>query len=221
LNQQLPSPGELLAGRKLRGNIPVKQTQQNRDADHIREQFEKRQGTQKAYHDRVASDLPPLMPGQSVTVQDYQTNRWQPATIVSKCVEPRSYIIASPNGNQLRRNRIHIRDVPDPVVLKKHVTFADPVGQETPARGPFSGAGSRDANNVRGSTQPTEKSYTPTHVKPMETRARDVTKMDNRSTQNKSAVKTSDGTKMDNRSTQDQCAYKTRSGREVKKISEI
>ena len=51
----------------------------------------------------------PLIPGQTVTYQDVNTGNWFPATVVTKAPEPRSYLIKTPGGHILRRNRVHIR----------------------------------------------------------------------------------------------------------------
>jgi hypothetical protein len=116
ISQHLPSPGELLSNRKLRANTPVKITgPQHSNTDHVLDQLQQRQDRQKLYHDRTAHDLPPIMRGQAVRVQDHDTSRWHPATVVSKCSEPRSYIIETPNGRQLRRNRVHLRESTNPV----------------------------------------------------------------------------------------------------------
>ena len=61
------------------------------------------------YHDRTAHDLPPLVPGQDVRILDNQTGKWKPATITSRCAEPRSYILQLPHGPSKRRNRVQIR----------------------------------------------------------------------------------------------------------------
>ena len=201
VSQHLPSPGELLTGRKLRGNVPVRQATQHRDSDHIREQLQKRQETQKVYHDRTANDLSPLMPGQSVTVQDHRTNRWMPVTIASKCDEPRSYIVESPSGSTLRRNRMHIRESPDTPTVKKRVTFAVPVKHvvDVPERGQLSNINNSDPNTTSDRTRPTEMSYTPEQTEPGQT-----------TTTNKQS------TTVNIRSEQCGNAYKTRSGRVVK-----
>ena len=46
--------------------------------------------------------LPPLVPGQDVRILDYQTGKWKPATITSRCAEPSSYILQLPDGSSKR-----------------------------------------------------------------------------------------------------------------------
>ena len=57
------------------------------------------------------SILKPLYPGQNVRVLNNKTHLWTPARIVERCQEPRSYIVASPNGQTIRRNRAHLREL--------------------------------------------------------------------------------------------------------------
>ena len=71
---------------------------------------------QKKYFDQHSTELSPLLTGQYVRVQDHVTGLWNPATVVGKCSEPRSYMIETPNGAVLRRNRRHIREVTPPTV---------------------------------------------------------------------------------------------------------
>ena len=61
------------------------------------------------------------MVGQRVSVQNQESGHWNTAVVKEKCTEPRSYIIETPNGRQLRRNRNHLRDI-NPV---KSVHFED------------------------------------------------------------------------------------------------
>ena len=65
---------------------------------------------QKRQYDEHAKDLPNLIAGQWVRVQDQDTRRWSPAIIRQACAEPRSYIIGTPTGQVLRRNRRHLKE---------------------------------------------------------------------------------------------------------------
>ena len=42
-------------------------------------------------------------------ILDYQTGKWKPATITSRCAEPKSHILQLPDGSSKRRNRVQIR----------------------------------------------------------------------------------------------------------------
>ena len=65
------------------------------------------------HHDSAArvSDLPHLHVGQPVHVLDKTTKMWFPGTIHSQCNEPHSYIVETPNRNQLWRNRSMLREM--------------------------------------------------------------------------------------------------------------
>ncbi|GFO47855.1 hypothetical protein PoB_007436000 [Plakobranchus ocellatus] len=47
---------------------------------------------------------------QQVSVQNATTGLWSPATIIKSRDEPRSYIIETPEGTTLRRNRRYLKD---------------------------------------------------------------------------------------------------------------
>ena len=111
----------MLTNRKLRSNLPVKIRNNAQNKDEVHGKLSSRQAKQKQYHDATARELPPLLIGQRVTVKDQQTGHWRPAVVKEKCQEPRSYIVETPNGNRLRRNRNHLRDI-NPV---KPVHFAE------------------------------------------------------------------------------------------------
>ena len=108
IDSVLPSPAELLYGRKIRGTMPVKISNPLPNKDNIADRLGKRQDQQKQYHDRNAHDQSPLHKGQNVRIQDGK--RWAPGVVVSKRPEPRSYEIVTQNGNILRRNRRHIKE---------------------------------------------------------------------------------------------------------------
>lgn len=63
-------------------------------------------------------DLPPLFAGQHVRILNKERKRWCTGTIVEKCSEPRSYVVETPNGNRLRRNRNHLREMMIPKFTK-------------------------------------------------------------------------------------------------------
>ena len=110
ISSNLPSPMEILTGRKAMSNIPTKLTSQQPE-DNIRQELRQRQLTQKMQYDRTARDLSPLIPGQQIRHQDH-TGKWREGEIMRQCEEPRSYIIRTPQGQELRRNRVQLRDIP-------------------------------------------------------------------------------------------------------------
>ena len=110
IDGKLPSPAEMLLGRQIRTQLPSYQhvvPSENHDA--LRDKSEK----MKTKHDKTAGqELPPLYVGQKVRVQQPENKSWEPAKVTEVCTENRSYVIQTPNGSSLRRNRSHIREMP-------------------------------------------------------------------------------------------------------------
>jgi transposase InsO family protein len=108
------SPAELAYGRKLRTTLPVlpqtlspkRVNQRNlRKRDNA---MKKRQKSNFDVHHGVRS-LPQLQPGQPVVLKLDGDRGWkQPAEVVKMCA-PRSYLVRTPDGSELRRNRRNIR----------------------------------------------------------------------------------------------------------------
>lgn len=113
ISSNLPSPMEILTGRKAMSNIPTKLTSPQPE-DNICQELRQHQLTQKMYHDQHAKDFPHLATGQPVLLQDHQTGEWREAKVLEKSKELRLYLLTTPQGQQLRRNRVHICDVPRP-----------------------------------------------------------------------------------------------------------
>ena len=131
ISSNLPSPMEILTGRKAMSNIPTKLTS-SQPEDNIRKELWQHQLTQKMYHDQHAKGFPHLATGQPVLLQDHQTREWREATVLEKSKELRLYLLTTPQGQQLRRNRVHICDVPRPAN-----TNSSPISsQRTTARSP-------------------------------------------------------------------------------------
>ncbi|XP_031549328.1 uncharacterized protein K02A2.6-like [Actinia tenebrosa] len=115
IDSKLPSPSELLLGRKLQDNLPRSITR-NQNNEEIIERLKKRQELQKHYYDRNTKTIPDLLPGQNINIQNPSTKKWGPATVKEKLDQPRSYTVTTPKGGELRRNRTHIREaLPSPI----------------------------------------------------------------------------------------------------------
>ena len=126
LDSTLPSPAELMFGRKISTTLP--NYQHIAVDDDIREHFNMDSEQQRSYHDRTAKLLAPLMINQSVRVFNYDTKLWSLGKIISK-ESDRAYKIISEGGRVLIRNRIHLRPVP--VVLPEYTTPAAPQDTST------------------------------------------------------------------------------------------
>lgn len=110
VDSHLPSPAELLLGRKIQTNIPTRSTNQSPHKDDIYERLQSRQNDQKRYFDnKHPANLPPLQIGQEVRVQNQESGRWEKGRIVHKRPEPRSYEVQTSSDHTLRRNRRHIK----------------------------------------------------------------------------------------------------------------
>ena len=111
VDQNLPSPSQLLQGRVLRDNIPVASTQylvNGYDIEGIRMQLGERQSKQKYYFDRKSgAEKSPLEVGQTCHFKPAR-GKWIPGT-VQGVDSARSYIISTSSGNTFRRNRMHVR----------------------------------------------------------------------------------------------------------------
>ena len=110
LDSHLPSPAELLLGRKIQTNIPTRIRNHSPQKDDIYRRLQTRQDEQKKYFDdKHATDLPPLHRGQEVRVQNQETGRWDRGKITNRRPERRSYEVQTSSGHTLRQNRMHIK----------------------------------------------------------------------------------------------------------------
>ncbi|KAL9956099.1 hypothetical protein ACROYT_G037526 [Oculina patagonica] len=112
IDHKLPSPAELLLGRPIQDNLPRK-IPRDVSNEAVGTRLEERQELQRYYHDRSARHLSELASGQKVTIQDPATLKWKPAEVKERLTTvPRSYMVTTPAGGELRCNRTHIREVP-------------------------------------------------------------------------------------------------------------
>lgn len=77
-------------------------------------QMKKRQLKQKLYFDWGARDLPDLLKGE--TIRFRVGNKWQPAVVKQSHVQPRSFVVQTPDGNTFRRNRRHLMKTRDDIL---------------------------------------------------------------------------------------------------------
>ena len=108
LTSSIPSPAELLNGRKYRALLPVRSLMQNAHDQIVREQMVEDKNKASMQYNKVSKDLPLLPQHQRVYVQvDPQCNRWMPATVTEtpSPSRPRSYDVETTDGSHLVRNR--------------------------------------------------------------------------------------------------------------------
>ena len=104
------SPAELLMSRKLRTRLPTSKSllqPQPRCTSQIRHNLLTRQQRPKAFYDRGTRPLSNLHEGEPVRMK--RGREWTPAVVVKQHQAPRSYIVATPDGMHMRRNRFHLQ----------------------------------------------------------------------------------------------------------------
>lgn len=107
------SPAQLLMGRNLRNSIPVLPNQLNPKlpkTTQLKKKEKERREKQKTNFDRHhrATNLKPLQPGDMVWIQGSTSE----GRVVQQS-NPRSYIVETPDGTSVRRNRRHLRPMPN------------------------------------------------------------------------------------------------------------
>ena len=84
----LPSPAELLMGRKIRTKLPsLKQQFKTNNTDHVRTQMQQNQDQHRKYHGGY--DLKPLQPGDDVFMRNQADTHWTPAKVIERTPEPK------------------------------------------------------------------------------------------------------------------------------------
>ena len=150
LDSKTASPAELLYGRKIRTNLPAKNMYKSRDGD-MHDWLSKRsEAATTRYNETAGSELPELLPGMKVLLQEPDKSSWTPGTVIEKCQEPRSYVVSTPNGSRLRRNRKFLKELSTPAAnaLPFNTPPTTPVEQPTPT------TRSSKENRVRFATPP-------------------------------------------------------------------
>ena len=112
LGRGIPSPAQLLFGRRMRGIVPMKNELLKPEIvnQNYQQILGQKQIKQKAYHDNHAMDLKPLDSGNLVMVQITGKN-WEPGKVVSvDKTRPRTYVIKLRRNDKLYvRNRKYLR----------------------------------------------------------------------------------------------------------------
>ncbi|XP_071791990.1 uncharacterized protein [Asterias amurensis] len=128
IDASLPAPAEIMFGRPVRTTLPSNNpydAMQKHAENH--EHLQDRRDKMKNDHDKHAGpSLPPLYVGQKVRVLDTPSKTWFPGEVTMVCKEPRSYEVMTPNGNKLRRNRSHLREMPGLTASKLSANFMQP-----------------------------------------------------------------------------------------------
>ncbi|XP_056444336.1 uncharacterized protein K02A2.6-like [Gadus chalcogrammus] len=133
------SPAELLMGRKIRTTLPTLEKNllpkwPSRTA--VKERDGREKAKQAHYFNRRhgARPLPALQPGDVVFSKLDHEKSWSlPAVISSESTTPRSFVIRTQHGAELRRNRRHLQ--PGPVPQPIPAAHRDVTGTDTHSDG--------------------------------------------------------------------------------------
>ena len=113
ISSEIPSPAEILFGRKLRSSISILPSQiMNDRISKQRELIAKKEGkfytNVKDFQDRIKAL--PFEAGQNVWLQNSDSRKYEEAVIREKCREPNSYMVEIPaTGQCFRRNSNFIK----------------------------------------------------------------------------------------------------------------
>ena len=113
ISSEIPSPAEILFGRKLRSSISILPSQVMNDRiNKQRELIVKKEGkfytNTKDFQDRIKAL--PFEAGQNVWLQNSDSRKCEEAVIREKCREPNSYMVEIPaTGQCFRRNSNFIK----------------------------------------------------------------------------------------------------------------
>ena len=126
------SPAELLMGRRLRTNLPIKPSQLNPkllDSEEVKAKERRIKERTKKNFDKYhrARELPPLQPGETVWIPETQSS----GTVVNQ-PQTRSYEVQTDRGT-LRRNRRDLARIPESPESPSPQTENRP--KETPVTG--------------------------------------------------------------------------------------
>ena len=106
----MSSPAQLLMSRRLNCTLPINDNLLKPkvvNCNRHRKFLLKNQEDSKKYYDRGSRELSVLKAEDNIYFKHTPAGQWIPGTVI-KVVGPRSYLIRDQDGNEYRRNRIHI-----------------------------------------------------------------------------------------------------------------
>lgn len=128
ITSKIPSPAEILFGRKIKNQLPIKESLLQPHSKFKINEFAKRNKIkERNYYNRQAKDLTVLKEGDKVVIQNYINKLWEPGTVVrTDTVRPRSYIVKfDKTGHTLIRNRKFLRKITTNNFINNDDTFND------------------------------------------------------------------------------------------------
>ena len=113
VDSNLPSPAQLLNHRDYRTQLPSSGRLQRTQAfDSHGEQLQNRLDMQRRQYDSKSThELRKLNQGEQANMFQHRTKTWTPAEVKEETGEPRSYIMKTTDGSELRRNRVQLKPV--------------------------------------------------------------------------------------------------------------
>jgi len=110
------SPVQMLMSRRTRTLLPTAVSKLHpKVVEGVSENIKQRKQRAKLYYDRGQKTLPELEIGQPIRIQPDQRNKdWTFGNCLAK-VGPRSYLVQTKHGQQLRRNRRYLRTTTEPL----------------------------------------------------------------------------------------------------------
>ena len=105
------SPSQLLMNRTLRSKlpIPIKKLKHEIVSSNIMYKMQKSKKSQENYYNKKCSKLLEFIGGEKVWLQNIVSHLWEPAIIVKKLNDPRSYLVRTRHNKILRRNSIYLK----------------------------------------------------------------------------------------------------------------
>jgi hypothetical protein len=108
LGNNMPSPAELLFGRKVQANLPIVTHGPNND--HLRLLRENSLAQTTEYYDQHSRSYEELEINRDIYYQDVAKKQWMPGKIIGIGPEPRSYVVqCDQSGRTLCRNRVLLK----------------------------------------------------------------------------------------------------------------
>ena len=131
-NDSGSTPNELFFGRRVRTSLPILPGKTSFDIKNsVASGAQRKKRRDKAYAKRRTHDLPPLDPGQTVSIQNPKgRRRWdKTGWIVHRKHEGRKYLVQFEDGTKRYVNRIQLRPAqerPTELVLDQDTTDTNP-----------------------------------------------------------------------------------------------
>ncbi|XP_054264957.1 uncharacterized protein K02A2.6-like [Macrosteles quadrilineatus] len=140
--KNLGSPAQRLMGRRTRTLLPSTDTiLQPKIIQNVHNELQKIREKSRQYSNRTKKNNLEFEEGEKVLYRKEHRD-WQPATVVRKGPEPRSYLIETPDGNVYRRNSWFLK--------KRFYDVEKPAGAST-VNGSKAGNGVKDVDSRKSS----------------------------------------------------------------------